>query len=274
MKKNHVLFIVLGIMISQPLFANDILIMTAPPRESEDAGKKQYEVTANFISEILGKPVEYRHPGDWLRYQNDMRNGEYDIVFDGPHFASWRVAHLDNEMLVRLPGSLQFHLLTSADNNEINGPDDMIGKKFCGISPPNLSTMSIMGYYRNPVRQPVVKGIKGGMGAVYKAFKNGECDAMVLRTAFYKNKLKEEDRKGLKIIFTSEAMPNQSISASQKLSADEHQKLRMALLTPQGTEALQPTLNRFARKAKGFISTDNQEFEGYNNLLEGVIFGW
>ncbi|MGD8576851.1 MAG: PhnD/SsuA/transferrin family substrate-binding protein [Thiohalophilus sp.] len=169
---------------------------------------------------------------------------------------------------------MQFHLITSADRGDINGPNDMIGKKFCGISPPNLSSLSILGHYRNPVRQPVIKGIKGGMGAVYKAFRKGDCDAMVLRTSFYKNKLKDEDRKDLKIIFTSAAMPNQSISSSPKLNPDERQKLRAALLNPEGTKALQPTLNRFARRAKGFIETGNEEFRGYNNLLEGVIFGW
>ena len=272
--KSMLLFLAFWGGLIQALFAADVLIMTAPPRESKEAGQKQYEVTAIFISEILGKPVKYKYPGDWMRYQNDMRDGEYDIVFDGPHFASWRVAHLGDEMLVRLPGSLQFHLLTAADNNEINQPNDMIGRKFCGISPPNLSTLSILGHFRNPVRQPVVKGIKGGMGAVYKAFKRGECEAMVLRTSFYKNKLNEEQRKDLKIVYTSQAMPNQSISVSQHLSADERQKIREALLTPDGTKALQPTLNRFARRAKGFVATNNKEFWGYNNLLEGVIFGW
>lgn len=272
--KSRMLFLVLGYCLLQPLFAAEPLIMTAPPRESVEAGKKQYEVTANFMSEVLGKPVKYEHPGDWLSYQHNMRNGEYDIVFDGPHFASWRVAHLAHEMLVRLPGTLQFHLLAAKDNGELQGPDDMIGKKFCGISPPNLSTLSILGHFRNPVRQPVVRGIRGGMGAVYKAFKDEECVAMVLRTAYYNNALKQADRDSLKIIYTSQAMPNQSISASQRLTAEERKTLRKALLSEQGTQALQPTLKRFAKKANSFIATSNEEFEGYNTLLEGVIFGW
>lgn len=272
--KARILFLILGYGLLQPLFAAEALIMTAPPRESKEAGQKQYEVTARYVAEVLGRPVRYDHPGDWLRYQSDIRKGTYDIVFDGPHFASWRVAHAGHEMLVRLPGNLQFHLLAAADNNEINSPDDMIGKKFCGISPPNLSTLSILARFRNPVRQPVVKGIKGGMGAVYKGFRNGECEAFVVRTSFYQNVMTEEDRKALKIVYTSAAMPNQSISASDRLTPEERSKLRQALLTDAGTEALRPTLNRFAKKARGFIATSNDEFEDYNYLLEGVIFGW
>lgn len=270
----RILLLALGCCVLQPLLAAEALIMTAPPRESEQAGKQQYQITASYISEVLGRPVRYQHPGAWLRYQHDMRNDVYDIVFDGPHFASWRVTHLGHEMLVRLPGSLQFHLLAAADNEQVSEPDDMIGRKFCGISPPNLSTLSILGHFRNPVRQPVVRGVKGGMGAVYKAFQQKQCEAFVVRTAYYRNAMSEEDRKGLKVVYTSPAMPNQSISASSRLTAEERNKLRQALLSEAGTRALQPTLKRFASKAKSFIATDNAEFEDYNTLLEGVIFGW
>ncbi|MDR9437645.1 MAG: PhnD/SsuA/transferrin family substrate-binding protein, partial [Thiohalophilus sp.] len=228
------LLLALGYCVLQPLLAAEPLIMTAPPRESSEAGQKQYEATANYISEVLDRPVRYQHPGAWLRYQHDMRNDVYDIVFDGPHFASWRVAHLNHEMLVRLPGSLQFHLLAAADNDQVNEPDDMIGRKFCGISPPNLSTLSILGHFRNPVRQPVVRGIKGGMGAVYNAFQKKQCEAFVVRTAYYRNAMSEEDRNGLKIVYTSPAMPNQSISVSRRLTAEERSKLRQALISDAG----------------------------------------
>jgi hypothetical protein len=61
--------------------------------------------------------VRYEHPGNWLHYQRNLRNDMYDIVFDGPHFASWRMEHLEHDMLVKLPGNLQFYLLTGADND-------------------------------------------------------------------------------------------------------------------------------------------------------------
>jgi len=33
-------------------------------------------------------------------------------------------------------------------------------------------------------------------------------------------------------------------------------------------------LKRFGGKAKSFIPTKAKEYDGYNMLLEGVIFGW
>ncbi len=251
------------------------LVFTAPPRESKQAGEEQYGPLAEFFTEQLGQPVKYQHPGNWLTYQSNMRTGKYDIVFDGPHFASWRQAHLQHDMLVKLPGYLQFHLLARAGDSKINSPDDLIGKKICGISPPNLSTLSILAAYTNPVRQPIIKGIKGGMGKVHKVFMSGQCEAMVLRTAFYQKKLKPEDREKLKIIYTTARMPQQVISAGERISPAEKQKLQNYLLKGQkGQKALMPTLKRFGGKARSFIPADNKEYEGYNMLLEGVIFGW
>lgn len=251
------------------------LVFTAPPRESKQVGEEQYGPLAVFFSEQLGQPVKYMHPGNWLTYQSDMRAGKYDLVFDGPHFASWRQAHLKHDMMVKLPGYLQFYLLARANDDRINSADDLIGKKICGISPPNLSTLSILAIYTNPVRQPIISGIKGGMGKVHKVFMSGKCEAMVLRTAFYHKKLKPEDREKLKIIYTTERMPQQVISAGKRISRTDKQKLQNYLLKGQkGQKALLPTLKRFGGKARSFIPASNEEYQGYNMLLEGVIFGW
>ncbi len=253
------------------------LILSAPPRESAEAGKKLYTPLAALLSKTLGRTVRYEHPGSWFKYQNDMREGRLDIVFDGPHFVSWRIAHLDHRALVKLPGKLQFHLLTRADNEGIRGPDDLVGRTICGISPPHLSTLSILAYYNNPVRQPTIKGIRGGMGKVLQAgLHNDKCDAFVLRTAFYKKKVKPELRAQMRILYTSPAMPNQALTVSaHRISAAEQETLRELLtVRTEGKQAVDGIRKRFAPKAKGFVVTNDKEYRGYNRLLEGVIFGW
>lgn len=267
------LSIVVSFLIPGQIFAKTV-IMTAPPRESADAGQKLYGPIAAHLSKVLGTKVEYQHPENWIAYQRDMRNDKYDIVFDGPHFVSWRMAHLGHEVLVKLPGNLQFVLLTDAKNNKYNSPNDLIGKKICGISPPNLSTLSVLDHYRNPVRQPVIKGIKGGMGKVFKSFKGGMCDAAVLRTAFHKKKLTEEQRAGMKRLYLSKRMPNQAISVSPRLSPQAKREIAKSLTVGDGVASTSGLLKRFGGKAKSFISAQNKEYQNYNMLLEGVIFGW
>jgi ABC-type phosphate/phosphonate transport system substrate-binding protein len=251
------------------------LIMTSPPREKPAAGKKLYGPLAEHLTQLLGVKVTYKHPGNWLSYQREMRNDAYDIVFDGPHFISWRQEHLKHTPLVKLTGSLVFYLAARVDDNSVNTLDDLIGQKICGISPPNLSTLTILDKYRNPVRQPVIKGVKGGMAGVFKAFKGGKCKAYVFRDTFYKKKLKDEDRAAMKILFKSIPIPNQGISVSRRLSPAAQAKIRESLTIGKGVQAALPIVKRFGgKKAKSFVPTDRSEYVGYNILLEGVIFGW
>lgn len=252
------------------------LIFTAPPRETPQAGMKIYQPVARYLTELLGVPVVYEHPGNWLRYQREMREDHYDIVLDGPHFVSWRIEHLGHEPVIKLPGTLQFMLLVDKSRKELDDPDKLIGKKICGISPPHLSTLAILDYYRNPVRQPVIKGIRGGMGKVAKTIfsKKLGCDAVILRTIFFKKKLSKEKQKKLKVLFLSQSMPNQAISVSRRVNAVMKEKMRFGLTHGKGLQVTSAILRRFAGKAKSFIAVKPGEYNGYNMLLEGVIFGW
>ena len=257
-------------------FAQD-LIFTAPPREKPEAGETTYGPLVAHLSKLLGKKVVYVHPRNWLNYQREMRDDKYDIVFDGPHFISWRMEHLGHEVLVKLTGTLEFYLLAGKDDVEITKPDDLVGKNVCCISPPNLSSLSILALYPNPVQQPVLKGVTGGMGGVYSTFSNNKnnCRAWILRTSFYKKKLKDEDRAKMKIIYDTNPIPNQGISVSKRLSARDKNLILQSLTLGDGVKASQPIVKRFGGKdAKSFVPAKTEEYRGHNLLLEGVIFGW
>ncbi len=272
-KNCALLLLVLSSMYSTA-FAKE-LILSAPPRETAEAGLALYGPIAEHLTKLLGVAVTYQHPENWLEYQREMRGDKYDIIFDGPHFIAWRVKYLGHEALVKLPGKLQFILVTGKNNANLTKADDLIGKNICGISPPNLSTLSVLNYYRNPVRQPVIKGIKGGMGKVFKTlFANDrkKCHAAVLRTAFYKKKLTKEQQASVKTLFKSKAMPNQGISVSTRVSPEFKKKIIKSL--SKGISSTKKLLKRFAGKAKNFIPVKAGEYGSYNMLLEGVIFGW
>jgi len=111
------------------------LIMTAPPREQPEAGEKIYAPLAAHLTELLGEKVTYKHPKNWLEYQRDLRHDVYDIVFDGPHFVSWRVAHLNHDVLVKLPGTLEFVIVINKDDQDIKVMKDLVGKKNLRYTP-------------------------------------------------------------------------------------------------------------------------------------------
>lgn len=266
--------LVLGLWLFSSLASAQDLILTAPPREKPAAGQKQYGPLADYLTKLFGRKVKYVFPGNWLKYQRDMRADKYDIIFDGPHFISWRILHLDNHVVVKLPGHLQFFLLVKKGDNKIKNINDLVAKTFCGVPPPNLATLSIIAAFPNPVRQPVIKGIRGAGKAVFGALSKGECEAAVLRTAYYKKFLTDAQRNSVKIVYTSPPYPNQGITVSKRVTPREQNLMVQALTVGDGVKATQPIVKRFGGKAKHFIPANDAEFKGINNLLEGVIFGW
>jgi ABC-type phosphate/phosphonate transport system substrate-binding protein len=252
------------------------IIMTAPPREEPEAGEKIYAPLAAHLSEILGEKVTYKQPKNWLEYQRDLRHDVYDIVFDGPHFVSWRVAHLNHDVLVKLPGTLEFVIVVHRDDEDIKSMKDLVGKKVCGIPPPNLATLTVIEQFQNPVRQPIIWGVQGGFKSVHETFKKGECRAAVFRTNYYDKKLTNNDRAIMRVLYKSKALPNQAISVSPRIGSKYKEEIiRSLTLDEKGKKAAEGIVKRFGeQQGTPFIAARKDEYSEHTNLLEGVVFGW
>ena len=251
------------------------LIMSAPPRESRIEGERLYGPLARHLAKITGQSVRYRHPGNWFKYQRDMRRGKYDIVLDGPQFVSWRRLHLQHEVLVRLPGQLEYYLLAKKEDGSVNALHDLARKRICAIAPPDLSILTVLDRYRNPVRQPVLVEIKDDMAKVYQAFTQGKCRAAVLSTGFYRKGMTQAQRDASKILFHSKPRPNLALSVSPKLDAKARQKIIRSLTSRDGAEASKAILKRFAGESvRSFVPAKGSEYDRHHELLEGVVFGW
>ena len=248
------------------------IILTAPPRENSETGKETYEPLANQLSQLLGDKVVYQQPNSWFDYTQKMRDGRYDIVFDGPHFAAWRVKHLQHIPVAVLPGALDFVLVTKASDDEIKGAKDLNGKKICGMLSPNLGTSLVYQLFENPVLQPVIEEVRGGMAEVYNAFNNGLCRAAILRNDNYEQ-LPHAEKVKLKVVAKTKSLPNQTITISKRLERNAAQ-IADFMISKEGSMAAQNLLSRYSKNAPYFETTNSGRYEGIEDLLEGVVWGW
>lgn len=270
----HLISILLLIFLNNNVSAQD-LILSAAPRETVKQGHELYSPLADHLGKLLGVNVKYTHAKHWLRYQSDIKNRKYDFVFDGPHLASWRIKHLKHKPLVKLPGTLGFYMLAMADNKKINTPEDLVYKRVCAIPPPNLTSVILLQRLNDPVREPIIQSIKGGMGKIVDALIDGKCEGAVIRSNYYKKKLTDEQRAKIKIIYTSPEFPNQVLTVSDRVSEEDQKKIIVSLTTGEGVKTLTPIVKRFGGKdVKGFIAVDPSEYNGYFSFLEGVVLGW
>jgi len=248
------------------------LILSAPPRENPTQGKKLYEPIAEKLTDLLGEKVVYEQPKSWADYTNKMRDGYYDIIFDGPHFVAWRQKNLKHTPVASLPGTLEFYIVTDKDNKQLNNARDLIGKRICGMPSPHLATDLVYDLFKNPVLQPTIYEVKGGQRASFQAFKDGKCVATIFRSTLYK-KLPDEERKQLKVVAKTRTLPNQTISVSQRLQKQAN-AIADFLVSKDGAITANNLLTRYSGRKKQFIKANPQKFVDAADILEGVVWGW
>lgn len=156
----------------------DCLIFSAPPRGKNE--EKTYEPIVKYLSAKLKIPVYYKKPTNWWRYNSDMRKDANDILFDGPHYVSWRVNNINHVPILRLPEDQVWLFIVHRDSpikkrrNKNHMLDDLIGKKACVQGFTNFARLSLFSYFKNPLRQPIPERI-GKRDKSYLGVVQGKC---------------------------------------------------------------------------------------------------
>lgn len=243
------------------------LVFTAPPRESGENESNVYQPVADYLSAAIGKEIVYQHSDNWLTYQDRMRAGAYDLVFDGPHFLSWRMAKLGHEPMAKLPGKLAFVVVVKRENERIQSIKDLAGRSVCGLAPPNLATLTLMEQFDNPARQPLVVEAKS-FKEVYDKVVSGTCVGGALRDTAY-NKL-DAAKGALKIVYQSEGVANQGFSAGPRFTADDRAKMVAALVAPEAQVKLTDFFERY-NQGKNLLRAKRADYEGVAALLQDTF---
>lgn len=251
--------------ISNASHAVDQYIFSAPPRGSAVAEAKVYEPVARYLSKVLGKKVIYQHPGDWLSYQTNMQKGAYDIIFDGPHFASWRIKKINHEPLAVLPGKLTFSVYTRSDQKHLNTIKDLGGRTVCGLAPPNLATLTVYdAFAENPIRQPLVLTVKTFKRG-YDDVNQGKCAAGVVRDKLFS---KLDKSNNMRVIHTSKGVVNQGFTAGPRVSDKDKLKIIQALVSSNNHKEINPFHKRFNKSMKALKPAKIVEYDGLDRMLD------
>ena len=243
-------------------------VFSAPPRGPAAKEAAVYKPIADYLSKATGKTIVYKHPDNWLNYQNQMQKGNYDLVFDGPHFIGWRMDKVQHQPLAKLPGKLSFVIFVKDDNKAVNSAHDLAGRTLCGLAPPNLATLTMYNQFPNPMRQPLVVEVKS-FPVGYQKVMQGRCTAGVMRDKMF-NKLQKQYGNQGRVIWSSNATANQGFSAGPKFSDSDKARIANSLLSPSAKPHLDKFFDRFSKKNKALLPANTQEYAGLGILLRDV----
>lgn len=236
------------------------LVLSAPPRESASEAERLYQPLARYLGQALGRPVEFRHSGDWGVYQSRMLAGDYDILFDGPHFNGYRAAKLDHTVLVKVEEPHELAVITRVDSPFVS-MQKMAGRTFCTHAPPNLGALVLLQLFDNPARQPAIVATESWT-ATYRNVVAGKCVGGVMPVAQF-NKLNSGD--AARILYKTAPMPNQAFSAGPRLGAHERGVIAASLLSDAAREPLRPL--QAAYKFTRLVPASNEEYLDLAALL-------
>jgi ABC-type phosphate/phosphonate transport system substrate-binding protein len=243
---------------------DDKFVFAFPPREGEAKAVEVYQPIADYLSRVTGQKFQIRYTDNWLSYQSDMQKGLYDLVFDGPQFIGWRMAKQQHHPLARLESDLKFAVVKRKDNTSIKQIKDLAGHKVCGMSPPNLATLTLFEQFDNPVRQPYLMRSQSFKES-FEDMVAGRCDAAVVQAAMV---AKFDTKQQTETIFTSRPLPNQGFSAGPRIPPATQEQIMKALASADGQAAAAKLRSEYGNKK--LVPASSYEYQGLGTLLKDV----
>lgn len=245
---------------------NAVWIFSAPPRGTVAQQRALYQPIVRYLAKVTGHPIRFKAPGNWLTYSQDMTEGKYDLVFDGPHFTSWRDRYLGDVPLVRLPEPFVFEVVVRK-SEKLTRISQLAGRPVCANSPPNLGTLSLLSQFSYITRQPYLVVVHG-WPASYKGLMAGRCQATVVPVGNLR--ILEKGTHPVRVLYRSPVYPNQAISAGPRIPADIQVRIREALLSSSGRDITRAL--RHAYGARQFVAADRAEYAGLSHLLDNMLY--
>jgi len=240
------------------------LVFAAPPYETEAEAVRTYQPIAQYLSRVIGKKIVFQHPKDWLTYQTEMQRGSYDLVFDGPHFNSWRISNLQHSTLVKLDDDHAFVVVVRKDDRIAN-LKQLAGQKICGMTPPDLGTLAVLGQFDNPVRQPLIVNTLGAAKVYESVAIEKQCAAGILPVASLK---KFRDSKNLvRVIHKTRSMPNQALSAGPRISREDQARIAATLMSPEASKIVSRLVAAYGTD-KGLAYASKEDYAGLDVYLK------
>lgn len=247
------------------LAENNELVLGAAPREDLEKANAIYGPVAEYLSTVLKRKVVFHHAGNWGVYQGLMQKGAYDLVFDGPHFASWRAQNSGHTALLKVPGEHVFVVLVKKDNDKIKDLKQLAGRAICAHAPPNLGTLTVLNEFPNPARQPLIVNTDGWKN-IYQAMLDNKCVASSIPLS----KLEQFEKEGghqARIIFRGATMPDNALTAGPRISPSDQEKIARALMSPEGEKATEKLREKYAQ-GKSLVAASNKDFVGLSAYLK------
>lgn len=258
----HLLQLTLCLLLSTAVYAGDgrdeTLALGIFPNLSARAIVALYQPLQANLEKSLQQRVQTYSAPDFKSFVERTFRREYDVIVIAPHLA--RLVQTEAGFVPLFRYSQELHaMVVAAKSSEIRTVEELRGKTVA--LPDRLAVMPVLG-----LRLLRNRGLADNDFRIYPAashsnaalsVQRGEAQAAIIGSVPYAQ-LPQELRSGLRIIATSESIPNQFILANPNLA-------------PARIEAIRKALLDFAASAEGRQFFENNGFGGLKPASEADL---
>jgi ABC-type phosphate/phosphonate transport system substrate-binding protein len=241
----------------------DYLIGSSPSLTREQ-GERIFQPIAELLGKATGVNFEYSYTAHWPGYIEDMRNSKHSLLFDEPHLVSWRLEYGTHSPVVKLSGDMGFVITARRNDESIVQLSDLAGRIVCAGAPPALDGLILYEQFANPSRQPQILPTANFRDA-YDQLLNERCRAAVLPTTLYEALSLGSGE--LRVLFLSEAFPNWTLTADNRIPQPVLNEIRAALLDSDN-QNITGVIASEIDPGKQVLRASVDEYPGYSRLLQ------
>ena len=243
------------------------LVFSTPPTQSPEVTVKNYQPLVDFLSKTIGQKIVIAPAKNYVEYTKNMREGNYDLLLDGPHFIKWRIDNQHNVVLAKQPGELHFVVVVNKSSG-IDALRGLWGKSICAPPVPHLGTLSIIEQFDNPIREPEIVPVQSFQQGI-ECLRSNKAPAAMVRDVFWKNLPNKDD---LKVVYTTpRKMPPRALTANSRLSKTASEKITNALTSAEGKEYAEKAFSTIG--GGYFVKANTAEYDELGELIK-LVWGF
>jgi len=238
------------------------LTLLLQPLPREEMSADSFQPLADYLAKQTDRSFEIHTPPNFPAYWEAVRRYQYDLAFDAPPFADYRIHKLGFTVLVKTPDTASYSLVMR-DGARSRDPTSLVGKRVATLGLTSIGTLRLNALFPNPYRQPMIVEVSDSQEG-WRQLLGGDVDAAFLPTTGLSARVKSG---GAIIVLTTEPIPRLVFSSSPRLPRELTEKIRAALLDANRTES-----GRAMLRAIGidfFDPATNEEIANQSYVLRG-----
>jgi len=238
--------------------------LSVQPILSKEKTAAAYQPLADYLTIRTGHKIVIKAYRNFFTYWQKMKkDGAFDFVLDAAHFTDYRIKNNNYTVLVKIPDTVSFSLVTHEDVFVFE-PEELVLMHIATMPSPGLGGIRLYEIFNDPARLPREVTVSNSSEAV-AAIAERRVDAAIIPSPLVAN------FEFLNTVTTTKAIPHMAFSASPNVPQNVRQSILKALI-----EADKTVDGKLMLKAVGlpkFDITSNEEYAGYAILLKDV-FGY